>query len=110
MQIIPRSDQEHLGRVSLKLTVGRGLLLGEWYSYRDRDPLLWGICQDGGISDTVSGGEDFRLEGLDDHLGWGGALAPADRICVPTEVPSTGVGLRVVCHPRHSYGISGSRG
>ena len=37
-------------------------------------------------------------------------MAPADRICMPTEVPPSGVGLGATSHPGHRDGIPGGRG
>ena len=110
MRILLGANQEHLGHVSLGLTVVTGLLSGVRVIDRDGEPIHWGLRRDGDGVGTVAGGEDCGIEVLGGHLGWGGASAPADRIHSPEESPPSGVGLRAVCHPGHRDGISAGGG
>ena len=107
MRLLPGANQEYLGCDSLERPASGDLLPGIWTPDRDRKLPPWGLCDDQGGAGPLDWVEDGRLVGFGGHLGWGGALAPADRIRGPTEVPPVGVGLCEMRHPRHRDGLPG---
>ena len=110
MRLLTGANQEHLGCVSPERPVGRGLLLGLRNIDSDRKPLPWGLCGEQDGKGYLARGERERLSGFGCHLGRGGALSPAERICGPAEFLPAGVGLCAAHHPGHRDGLPGGGG
>ena len=105
MGILPRSNQEHLGRVSAKRPASGGLFTGVRHTGHNGETVPQGIYWDGGSAGSVVGGECGELEIFGGHNGRGGGQASIDRLCRPAEVPLSGVGFCAAHHPGHRDGI-----
>ena len=84
MRLLPGTNQEHPGCIFLERLAGGGLIWGIRASDCDGEPPPRGIRGFKGGEGFLAGGQSGRLVVFSGHLGWGGALAPADCIRGPT--------------------------